>query len=180
MILEWSAWSRARVEAATHDCSAILRTKPHQHYAHLRLTPWRGPAQWDATRQLRWPSPSLSLLLGTDIAVPLPRGDSGARQWDRFGSSRDDESRCVLRYHCTSPFVVVDNRMRFFCGAIDCPLLERWPPFICLRLQAFATHPYLRFCPEKNVYSKFAYFLHTFFSTLPLCISCTNYRCFSP
>lgn len=29
-------------------------------------------------------------------------------------SSRDDESRCVLRYRCMNPFVVVDNRMRFF------------------------------------------------------------------
>lgn len=44
---------RARVMLATHDCSAILRsvgTPPAQHYAHLRLAPWRGPAQWDATR----------------------------------------------------------------------------------------------------------------------------------
>lgn len=62
------------------------------------------------------------------------------RQWGapigsvRRSSRDDDESRCVLRYRCMSPFVVVDNRMRFFEARSTICILDfmdlnlRWTP----------------------------------------------------
>ncbi|GBP78207.1 hypothetical protein EVAR_53992_1 [Eumeta japonica] len=94
------------------DCTAILRQRPLQHCA-ISPRSLLSPAQWDAARRLRSLAPSRSDAGRGARAVPLALGDSGERQWDRLAiESRDDESRYLGI--AASPFVVVDNRMRFF------------------------------------------------------------------